>query len=283
VIVTATVEILALLITMSEETTEFETIRLEKESEKLGHIALNRPEEMNTFSVTMAEELENALKELEGDGSTCAVMISGEGRAFSVGADVGENSGDDAESAARSAVETSRDGQALFGRFRDSPLPIIAAIDGFALGAGMELTMCADLRVASDRAKFGLTEHGLGLLPGWGGSARLQKIVGESIAKYIIFTAERFGAEKMRDWEYVHEVYPSEEFDEEAKAFAQSIAEGPPIAQRYTKRIIHSAGESLDAGLELEASSLGHLMDTEDLAEGTQAFAEDRDPEFQGK
>lgn len=268
---------------MSEDTTTHEAIRVEQESDSLGHIVLDRPEEMNTFSVSMAEEIEAALSAFETDDSTRAVVITGEGRAFSAGADVGENMDGDTESPTRSGVEMSRRGQSVFGQFRESPLPIIAAVDGFALGAGMELTMCADLRVASERAEFGLPEHDLGLLPGWGGTARLQQLVGESIAKYIIFTADRFSADQMQEWEFVHEVYPDDEFEERAMAFAQSIAEGPPISQRYTKRAIHAAAESIDAGLEVEANSLGHLLETEDLIEGMAAFSENRDPEFEGK
>lgn len=266
---------------MSEHT--YTSIRVERESDTLGHIVLDRPEEMNTFSPAMAEELTDALSELEDDDSTRAIVITGEGRAFSAGADVGDGMDDGGDDPTRSGVESSRHGQSVFGQFRESPLPVIAAVDGFALGAGMELTMCADLRVASESAEFGLPEHNLGLLPGWGGSARLQQLVGESTAKYIIFTADRFSAEQMQEWQYVHEVYPDDEFDERAIDFAQSIAEGPPIAQRYTKRAIHAAAESIDAGLEVEASSLGHLLDTDDLAEGMAAFSEQREPEFEGK
>jgi enoyl-CoA hydratase/3-hydroxyacyl-CoA dehydrogenase len=271
---------------MSEETMSYETIRVEQQSNELGHIVLNRPEKMNTFSFTMAEELKSALSEFESDSQTRAIVITGEGQAFSAGADVGDDddAGDDeAESTTRSGVEGSRHGQAIFGKFRESPLPIIAAVNGFALGAGMEFTMCADLRVAAESAEFGLPEHNLGLLPGWGGSARLQHLVGESTAKYIIFSAKRFSAEQMQEWEYVHEVYSDDNFEEQAMEFAQSIAEGPPIAQRYTKRAIHAAAESIDAGLEVEANALGHLLDTEDLKEGMAAFSEGRDPDFQGE
>lgn len=268
---------------MSESSSDYEMIAVESETEKLGHIVLDRPDDMNTMTVGMAEEIGTALNEFESDEKTRAIVITGNGRAFSAGADIGEGMGDDGGDVNRQGTESSRHGQAIFGRFRETGMPIIAAIDGFALGAGMELTMCADLRVASERSELGLPEHNLGLLPGWGGTARLQHLIGESIAKYIIFTGDRFSAERMHEWGFVHEVYDDEEFDERAMEFADGIANGPPIAQRYSKRAIHAAGESLDGGLKVEASGLGHLLDTEDLMEGMDAFYGDGEPDFKGK
>jgi enoyl-CoA hydratase/3-hydroxyacyl-CoA dehydrogenase len=177
----------------------------------------------------------------------------------------------------------SRAGQRAFGNLRASDLPIVAAIDGYALGGGLELTMGCDLRVASESAKFGLPEHNLGLLPGWGGTVRLSHLVGESVAKNIIFTADHFSAERMHTWGYLVDVYEDDEFEERAMAFAERIANGPPLSQKYTKRSMRAAAEDIDAGLEVEAHAFGHLLDTEDLMEGLSAFYGDGDPDFQGR
>lgn len=267
---------------MDELTTASESLRVESVTETLSRVILDRPDDLNTFTVQMSEDLVRVIEQLEADSTTRAVVITGEGRAFSAGADVSGGMGE-ADSVTREGVESSRRGQASFGRLRDSELPIVAAIDGYALGAGMELSMCADLRVASARSEFALPEHNLGLLPGWGGTARLQQLVGESIAKYIVFTGDRFSATQMQDWGFVHEVYDDEEFEDAAMSFAEKVADGPPLAQKYTKRAIHAAAESVDAGLEVEAHAIGHLLDTEDLVAGMEAFHGDDEPDFQGR
>lgn len=268
---------------MSRATDDYETISVESETEKLGRIVLDRPDEMNTMNMAMARELEAALEGFEADETTRGLVITGRGRAFSAGADVSDGMGDGEGAVTRQGTEMSRRGQRIFGRFRETEMPIVAAIDGFALGAGMELTMCADLRVASERSELGLPEHNLGLLPGWGGTGRLQQLVGESTAKYVIFTGDRFSAERMREWGFVHEIYDDESFESEAIEFAETVANGPPLAQRYTKRAIHAAARSLESGLEVEAQGLGSLLDTDDLAEGMEAFYGDGEPEFEGK
>jgi enoyl-CoA hydratase/3-hydroxyacyl-CoA dehydrogenase len=147
----------------------------------------------------------------------------------------------------------------------------------------MELATCADLRIATPRSELGQPEHDLGLLPGWGGTQRLQRIVGEGRAKEIIFTADRFDPETMADYGFVNELVEVEEFEERAHELAADLAAGPPIAQRYTKRAMHRGQEDADAGLEIEAQAFGHLMSTDDLMEGVTAFMGDREPEFEGQ
>ena len=265
---------------MTDIDTDFETIRIDTPGNHVGHLVLDRPEDMNTVSATMLEELDEAVDVLEAHEAVRAIYITGEGeKAFSAGADVSSTGA----MANREGVEHSRYGQRVFGKFRESDLPVIAGIDGYALGGGLELSMCADLRVASESSEMGLPEHNLGLLPGWGGTQRLQRLIGESAAKYVVFTAERIAAERMHELGFVHEVYPDDEFEEQALAFAENVAGGPPVAQKYTKRAMREGWDNMEAGLELEASAFGHLLDTEDLSEGITAFVTDQEPEFEGK
>lgn len=259
---------------------EFETIRIERPVEHLGTIVLDRPGAMNSINTQMLEELDTAVDRLEARDDVRAVLLRGKGdRAFSAGADV-QSTG---AMGHREGVEHSRLGQRVFGRFRETDLPVVAAIDGYCLGGGLELSMCADIRVASEDAAFGLPEHDLGLLPGWGGTQRLQRLIGESAAKQIVFTADRFSADRMYELGYLYAVFDPESFGQESLDVASEIASGPPIAQRYTKRAMGKGWEQIDSGLELEAQAFGHLLDTEDLGAGITAFVTDDDPEFEGR
>ncbi|WP_435076035.1 enoyl-CoA hydratase/isomerase family protein [Halococcus sp. AFM35] len=262
-----------------ELTDDFETIRLEEPAEHLAALVLDRPDAMNSINDRMLDELGEAVDQLEAADEIRAIMLRGAGEdAFSAGADVQSSGAMDH----REGTEHSRRGQQVFGRFRETDMPVVAAIDGHCLGGGLELSMCADLRVASASSKFGLPEHDLGLLPGWGGTQRLQRLIGESAAKQVVFTAERFPAERMKEFGYLYAVY-DENFDEQATEFAADIAGGPPIAQRYTKRAMREGFENIDAGLEVESQAFGHLLDTDDLAAGITAFVTDDDPDFEGQ
>ena len=264
-----------------EDGVDFETIRIEREG-RVGHIVLDRPHRMNTISGELLDELGVAIEELEADDDVRAVLVTGEGeRAFSAGADVqsmAAGGGDPLQS-----VELSRKGQSTFGKFESSDLPVVAGIDGYCLGGGMEFATCADLRVASEGSELGQPEHNLGLLPGWGGTQRLRHIVGEGRAKEIIFTADRYEAETMADYGFINELVANDELEERAMELAQDLAGGPPVAQRYTKRAMLAGRDDTDAGLEIEAQAFGQLMNTDDLMEGVMAFMSDEDPEFEGK
>jgi enoyl-CoA hydratase/3-hydroxyacyl-CoA dehydrogenase len=181
------------------------------------------------------------------------------------------------------AAELSRKGQRTYGKLEESGKPVVAGIDGYCLGGGMELSICADLRVASERSEFGQPEHDLGIMPGWGGSVRLQRIVGMGRAKEIIFTADRYDAETMREYGFVNDVVPNDELEDRAWELARDLAAGPPVAQRYTKRAMHRGWDDLEAGLEAEANAFGLLYATDDLMEGVSAFMGDSEPEFEGK
>ena len=162
-------------------------------------------------------------------------------------------------------------------------MPVVAGIDGFALGGGFELALCCDFRLASERSELGTPEHNLGLLPGWGGTQRLLRVTGFGRAKEIVFTAERYDPETMYDYDVVNEVVDNEAFDERVHEFAADLAAGPPISQKLTKRAMLRGYDDIDAGLELEAQAFGHLINTDDLMEGITAFMGDSEPNFEGK
>jgi enoyl-CoA hydratase/3-hydroxyacyl-CoA dehydrogenase len=180
-------------------------------------------------------------------------------------------------------MDLSRKGKDVFGSLQESPMPVVAGIDGFCLGGGLELSMCADYRLATERSELGLPELSLGLLPGWGGTQRLQRIVGMGRAKEIIFTADRFDPETMYDYGFVNEVVDKDEFEERAHEVAANFAGGPPVSQELTKKAMLLGWENSDAGEELETQAFGHLLGTDDLMEGVMAFMEDREPEFEGE
>jgi len=261
------------------ESVSFEQIEVETDG-SVGHIALDRPARMNTITVQMIDEIDAALDQFD-DGDVRAVLLEGGGdRAFSAGFDAASAS----PGSGLEASEMSRKGQQVFGRLEEVGMPVVAAVDGYCLGGGMELATAADMRIASEGSKFGQPEHNLGLLPGWGGTQRLKHVVGEGRAKEIIFTARNdYDPETMADYGLVNEVLSPDEFDDRKWDLARDLAAGPPIAQKLTKRAMLAGRDDTDAGLEYEASAFGHLFTTDDVWEGLAAFQQDREPEFEGK
>jgi enoyl-CoA hydratase/3-hydroxyacyl-CoA dehydrogenase len=249
---------------------------------RVGHVELDRPHRMNTISGELLDDLSDAIDALEADDDVRSILLTGAGdRAFSAGADVqsmAAGGGDPLE-----ATELSRNGQSTFGKLEACDMPVVAGIDGYCLGGGMELATCADMRIGSKRSQLGQPEHNLGLLPGWGGTQRLRHIVGEGRAKEIIFTADRYEAAEMEAYGFLNEVVDADDLLDRAWELARDLAAGPPIAQKYTKRAMLAGRDDTDAGLAVEAQAFGQLMNTEDLMEGVMAFMGDDDPEFEGK
>ncbi|MFC4550911.1 MULTISPECIES: 3-hydroxyacyl-CoA dehydrogenase/enoyl-CoA hydratase family protein [Halorussus] len=261
---------------------DYDTIRVEKPGEMVGKVVVDRPHRMNTISEELLDELGDAIDALADDEEVRALLLVGEGdKAFSAGADVQSMAAGGADPL--HAVDLSKKGQDTFGKLEACPMPVLAAIDGYCLGGGMELATCADMRIATDRSEFGQPEHDLGLLPGWGGTQRLKHIVGEGRAKEIIFTADRFEAETMEEFGFVNEVVDVSEFEDRAFELAADLAAGPPVAQKFTKRAMLAGRDDTDAGLEVESQAFGHLMNTDDLMEGITAFMGDGEPNFEGK
>jgi enoyl-CoA hydratase/3-hydroxyacyl-CoA dehydrogenase len=263
-----------------DEAVEYENLTVDHPREYVARITLDRPHRMNTISPDLLDELSTAIDELSEDPDARAILLQGAGdRAFSAGADVQSMT---SNATPQSATKLSRNGQGTFGKLESCPMPVVAAIDGFALGGGMELATCADLRIAAEGSELGQPEHNLGLLPGWGGTQRLKHIVGEGRAKEIIFTADRFSAAEMADYGFINEVVDPDEFEARALELAEELAHGPPIAQELTKQAMLAGRDDTDAGLEVEAQSFGHLINTDDLMEGVMAFVNDEEPEFEG-
>jgi enoyl-CoA hydratase/3-hydroxyacyl-CoA dehydrogenase len=259
----------------------YDTLKVEIE-DGVANVDLDRPHRMNTISEELLTELDDAIDSLNENDDVRCILLTGVGeRAFSAGADIQSMAAGGANPLA--AVELSKLGQETFGKFESCDMPVVAGIDGYCLGGGMEMATCADMRVASERSEFGQPEHKLGLLPGWGGTQRLRHIVGEGRAKEIIFTAERYDAEVMADYGFVNELTENDELLDRAWELARDLAAGPPIAQRYTKRAMLAGRDDTDAGLEIESQAFGHLMNTDDMMEGITAFMGDHDPEFEGK
>lgn len=260
---------------------DYDTLSVTVE-ERIGHVEIDRPHRMNTISHELLAEFESAIDRLDADDEVRAILVTGAGdRAFSAGADFQSMAASGVDPL--EGVELSRTGQRTFGKLEASDKPVVAGIDGYCLGGGMELATAADLRVASERSELGQPEHDLGLIPGWGGTQRLARIVGEGRAKEIIFTADRYDAETMYEYGFVNEVVENDALIDRAWELAEELAAGPPVAQKYTKRVIHAGRDDGEAGLEAESQAFGHAMNTDDLMEGITAFMSDEEPEFEGK
>ncbi|KYK28824.1 MAG: crotonase [Candidatus Proteinoplasmatales archaeon SG8-5] len=257
----------------------YENITVEVE-ENIGIITLNRPEALNALNSRMLAELGKAAAELEADNAVKVVVVTGAERAFAAGADI-------AEMMTMTALEGQKHGklgQDTFAAFEDMVKPVIAAVNGFALGGGCELAMACDIRLASEKAKFGQPEVKLGVTPGFGGTQRLPRLVGRAKAKELIFTGEMIDAAEAHRIGLVNAVYPPEALMEETKKLANLIAANGEIAVSLSKRAINKGIEvDLKSGCAIEAEIFGLCFSTEDQKEGMKAFTEKRPPEFKGR
>lgn len=259
----------------------YEDILINIES-PIGVITFNRPSVLNALRTQLLKEVAQALDELEGNEAVRAIVITGAGeKAFAAGADIGELN--ELASAHEGAAQ-SRSGQALTRKIECLSKPVIMAVNGFALGGGCELAMAGDIIVASENAKFGQPEVNLGLIPGYGGTARTTRRVGKAMATYLCLTGEIIDAREALRIGLVERVVPAAELMTEAKRIAKAIASKAPLAITACKRVLNNGADlSLDAALELEALEFGALVDTEDIKEGTRAFLEKRKPVWKGK
>jgi enoyl-CoA hydratase len=252
-----------------------------EKKEAIATITLNRPDALNAFSRELTEELLNALAEAETDENIRVIVLTGAGeKAFSAGADIKAMKGMNA----LKARELSLMGQRICDALENSQRPVIAAINGYALGGGMETAMSCDIRIATETARFGQTEVNIGLIPGWGGTQRLPRLIGATKAKELIYTGRLIDAKTAEQLGIINLAVPADKFKETVNQFALELASKPPIALRVAKALINKGTEtSLDAAIAMEREGFGVVSSTEDLQEGVTAFTEKRKPTFKGK
>ena len=249
-------------------------IRLERDG-AVAHLVLDRTDKLNALTLAMLGELDGHCRELELDRSVRAVVLrSASSRAFCAGADVHEWSALGAE---RMWREWIAQGHRVFARFAALPMPSVAAVDGMAFGGGLELALCCDLRVASRAARFALPEVKIGIVPGWGGPARLAALIGTSRTKQMALTGTPVDAAVALQWGLVNEVVDDALL--RANALAGEIAAGPRVAVQVTKQLIDAATAGAAPAV-LDALAAGFVSGTDDLAEGVAAFREKRSPRF---
>jgi enoyl-CoA hydratase len=259
---------------------EFQFIIYEK-SEGIATITLNRPEALNAWSKELAKEFLTAMDGARRDENVKVVVVTGAGeKAFSAGADIKAMKGMNA----LKARALSQMGYEVCNAIENIEKPVIAAINGYALGGGMEVSMACDFRIASEKARMGQTEINIGLIPGWGGTQRLTRLVGKAKAKELVYTGKIIDANTACQWGIVNKVVPVEEFMTTVQQFAKELAGKAPVALKVAKSLIDTGADvDLKAALALEREGFGVVASSEDLQEGVSAFIEKRKPAWKGK
>jgi len=244
--------------------------------EKIATVTINRPESLNALNSKTILELSSIFEELSNNSEVRVIILTGSGeKSFVAGADIKEF----ADFGTHDAEHLARNGQEiLFNKIENLSKPVIAAVNGFALGGGLELAMSCHIRYASENAKLGLPEVTLGLIPGYGGTQRLPKLVGKGWANELIFSAKMIPAEKAKEIGLVNEVYSLEELLPKTKELAKIIARNSPMGISKAIKAVNLS--DTDSGFETEMKSFGELFEMEDKKEGVAAFLEKRKPVF---
>ncbi len=259
---------------------DFENIRVEKHG-AIATVVLDRSKVLNALNAATFMELDSALDDLAADHAVRVVLLTGAGeRAFAAGADIRELDAVPPGEGKTLALK----GQAVFRKIETMGKPVIACVRGFALGGGCELAMACALRIPADDARFGQPEVKLGVIPGYGGTQRLPRLVGRGAALKLLLTGAVIDAQEALRIGLVDEVVPAAELMQRGEALAQEIAAQAPLAVADAIRVVDEGLDlSLDRALQLEADSFGKLCDTADKAEGTRAFLEKRRAEWKGR
>ena len=256
-----------------------ENVLIEKRG-RVGIVTINRPDKLNALNIATRNDILAAFDELERDDEVRVVIVTGAGeKAFIAGADISEFGGMTAVSQ-RAIMK----GRRAFDAVEDFPKPVIAMINGFALGGGCELAMACDIRVASTKAKLGQPEIKLGIIPGGGGTQRLTRLVGEGRAMEICLTGDMITAEEAERFGLVNHIYAPEELEAKTMELANKIADMSPIALALCKQSVKNAAKlDLRAGVDAEVDLFALCFSSEDKEEGVRAFLEKRKPEFKGR
>lgn len=258
---------------------EYKNIVLQKE-DKVAVLTISRPKALNALNSETLKELDLAIDEIAEDDKIYAVILTGEGKAFVAGADIAEMKDLDV----MGGRKFGNLGNKVFRKLETLEKPIIAAVNGFALGGGCELSMACDIRIASSKAKFGQPEVGLGITPGFGGTQRLPRLVGLGMAKELIYTAKIINADEALRIGLVNKVVEPENLLSEAKALANTIAGQAPIAVSFCKAAINKGMQiDIDSALSYESEIFGECYATEDQKNGMTAFIEKTEKCFKNK
>ncbi|MFR1722992.1 enoyl-CoA hydratase-related protein [Emergencia timonensis] len=257
----------------------YENIKYEV-SEGIGYVTINRPKALNALNMDVLTDLYAVFTEIEADETVKAVIVTGEGKAFVAGADIAQMS----QLNALEGREMMIMGHKVMNLIEAVEKPVIAAVNGFALGGGCELAMACDIRIASEKAKFAQPEVGLGIIPGFGGTQRLARLVGKGMAKYMIMTAEMISAAQAYRIGLVEKVAAPEELMDEAVKVAKTIASKAPIAIATAKSAINNGFDmDMKSASKFEIETFTAAFGSEDKTEGMAAFLEKRAPEFKNK
>jgi len=265
---------------MMSLTTRYKHLKVETTG-PVALVTISRPDVLNALNHEAKMELSALLAALNKDAEVRAIIITGEGeKAFSAGADIGELK----TLTPLGGLERAFQGQELSKQIEQLDKPVIAAINGYALGGGCELALACDIRVASDKAKLGQPEVNLGLTPGFGGTQRLPRLIGKGKAMELILTGDMIDAQEALRIGLVQKVVPHNELITAAKEIGAKIASKGPLAISFAKKAIHEGLQvDLDRGLKLEATYFSAICSTKDKTEGTAAFLEKRAPKFKGE
>jgi enoyl-CoA hydratase len=249
--------------------------------DRILRLTIDRPKVLNALNAQTVDEIGQVFDEARGDDSVRAVIVTGGGeKAFVAGADINEL----AQKDSISGKQTSEDGQAILSRIERFPKPVIAAINGFALGGGCELALACQIRIASENAQIGLPEVSLGIIPGYGGTQRMVRLLGKAKAFELICTGDRITAAEAERIGLVNKVVPQDQLLAAAEEMAgRIISKGPLAVRAAIEAINYGSDVALDEGLFMEATLFGLLCASEDMKEGMTAFLEKRKAEFKGK
>lgn len=243
-------------------------------------ITINRPEKLNALNKKVFTDLDSVINEIEKNPDVKSAIITGAGtKAFVAGADISEFGGLSKEQ----AIAMAKRGQDIFSRIESCNKPIIAAINGFALGGGCELSMACHFRIASDNAKFGQPEVNLGLIPGYGGTQRLVQLIGKGRAIELLISGNMIDANTALQYGLVNYVVKQEDLLSKARSILETINSKAPLAVGASIKVANAVFDETVDGFDLEIKEFGNCFDTEDMKEGTAAFLEKRKPDFKGK